>query len=495
MSPWDRLRAAAVSPAVALEAALGDPGGAQRRLLAALVARHATTEFGRSHRFAEIDGLDAFRAAVPVRPPDAFGEWIARMAAGETGILTVDRPVAYEETGGTSAGAKLLPLTPAALAAFRAAVLPWLGDLARRRPGVTRGPAYVTISPATRSARTTPDGTPIGLSDAAYLGADLAEAFVALLAVPPEVARLADVDDWRRATLARLIEAEDVAFVSVWSPTFFLDLVDALPREAEHLASVLSPPARRRIARALSTSTLDTTTLWPRLDTISCWADGPSAPHARRLADRCPQAWIEPKGLLATESAITLPFGDDDEGRVPALTSAVIEFVDVNGGVHLADELERGATYEVVLTTPGGLWRWAIGDRVVCVGHRGATPRLVFLGRSGLVGDLVGEKLDEAFVAGVLARLDRPAALVAHADPPRWELWIDAIDIDPEAAAREIDAALRADPQWAHARDLGQLPPLVGRSKPGFVAARAEARARAGRRLGVEKPAAIVLDP
>lgn len=494
MNPWDRLTAAAAEPTAAFEAALIDPGGAQRRLLATLIVRHTETEFGRAHRFAEIDGWDAFRAAVPMRPPEAFRGRIDRMAAGETGLLTVDRPIAFEETGGTSAGAKLVPLTAAALVAFRAAVLPWLADLARRRPAVTRGRAYVTISPATRPARTTADGTPIGLSDAAYLGSDLAEAFAALLAVPAEIARIADVDDWRRATLAHLVEAEDLAFVSVWSPTFLLDLVDALPREAERLAPVLSPAARRRLARALSAPGLDTTVLWPRLDTVSCWADAASAPFARRLAERCPQAWIEPKGLLATESAITVPFGGD-EGRLPALTSAVIEFVDANGDAHLADDLAPGAAYEVVLTTPGGLWRWAIGDRVACVGRRGPVPRLVFLGRSGEVGDLVGEKLDEAFVAGVLARLGRPAALVAHVAPPRWELWIDADDLDPEAAARRVDTALRANPQWAHARDLGQLPALVGRAKPGFFAARAETRARAGRRLGVEKPTAIVVDP
>lgn len=500
MSFWERARRSAAAPVAALEEALADPGTAQRRLLAELIARHAETEFGRAHGFSRIADWEDWKARVPVRRPDEFRGWIDRMAAGEGNILTVDAPVAFEETGGTSAGAKLVPLTPPSLEAFRAAVLPWLADLARRRPAVASGSAYVSISPVTRQPRSTPSGVSVGLPDAAYLGEELGSAFVSQLAVGPEVAAIADVEDWRLATLRSLVERDDLTFVSVWSPTFLLDLVVALPRLAERLSSMLTAPARGRLVAALSAPGLSTREIWPRLDTISCWTDAASAPHARRLADLCPQAWIEPKGLLATESAITLAYRGGDRspegpGCLPALTSAVLEFVDDGGGVHLCDDLRPGSVYDVVLTTPGGLWRWAIGDRLACVGFDGAAPRLEFRGRSGLVGDLVGEKLDEAFAASVLSTLGVPAALVARPDGPVWELWLDDGTIDPIAAALRVDVALRVNPQWAYARDLGQLAPLVGLARPGFLAARAETRARAGHRLAVEKPSAILLDP
>ncbi len=500
MSFWEHAKREAAAPTAALETALADPGAAQRRLLASLVARHAETAFGRTHGFAQISDWESWCTAVPVRRPDEFRGWIDRTAAGEGNLLSVDPPVAFEETGGTSAGAKLVPLTARALDAFRAAVLPWLADLARRRPAVTRGSAYVSISPVTRPPRETAGGLPVGLPDAAYLGEDLGEGFVSQLAVGPDVAAISDVEDWRLATLRALVEHHDLAFVSVWSPTFFLDLVEALPRLADRLRPMLSPSARGRLVAALSAPGLVTREIWPRLDTISCWTDAASAPHARRLAERCPQAWIEPKGLLATESAVTLAYrgvgrSPDVRGCLPALTSAVLEFVDEAGGVHLCDDLRVGSVYDVVLTTPGGLWRWAIGDRLACVGLDGEAPRLEFRGRSGLVGDLVGEKLDEAFVASVLSTLGVPAALAARPDLPGWELWLDVAEIDAADAARRMDAALRANPQWAYARDIGQLPPLVGVSRPGFVTERAETRARTGRRFAVEKPVALLLDP
>lgn len=70
-----------------------------------------------------------------------------------------------------------------------------------------------------------------------------------------------------------------------------------------------------------------------------------------------------------------------------------------------------------MITTAGGLYRYDLGDQIRCIGHQGATPRLVFEGRAGLVSDLVGEKLNEAFVAGVIARLPVAATLVPIAEP------------------------------------------------------------------------------
>ncbi len=489
---WRRLVEAAQEPARALEQAIGDPRTAQVGLLKSILAENATTEFGQKHDFAKLRTADEFRAAVPIQPYDAFRPLIERIANGESHVLTRDPVIAFEETGGTSGGGKLIPYTARSLAAFGAAVLPWLADLARRRPAAVAGSAYVSISPATRSAKCTASGIPIGLaSEAAYLGQDLAEAFCAILAVPPQVGAIPDMEEWRLATLSHLVERDDLGFVSVWSPTFFLELIEALPSHADRL--VLSPAARKRLAQYLSRPAAGTTCLWPRLDTISCWTDASSAAFARRLASACPRAAIEPKGLMATEAAITLPWGGG-AGGIPALNSAYLEFADANGRTRLADELAVGESLRVIVTTAGGLYRYDMGDRVRCVGHIGATPRLVFEGRADLVSDMVGEKLNEAFVARALAALGVAAALAPRSEPkPHYELWLDA-EQAPEQAGERIDAALRGNPQYAYARDLGQLGPVIALARPGFSARRNEERARAGWRLGDMKPAAIVLE-
>jgi len=378
---------------------------------------------------------------------------------------------------------------------FRAAVLPWLASLTRRRPGVTAGPAYVSTSPATRPVRQLPSGIPIGLpSEAAYLGADLVPVFLSLLAVPPDVAAIPNVGAWRLTTLRHLVEHENLSFVSIWSPTFFLELIEALPRVGDALSRILGGRARRRLEEATQGGRIDTTTLWPKLDTISCWADGSSSGFAARLAALCPQAVIEPKGLLATEAAITLPWGSGP-GAVPALSSAFVEFVDTSGVPLLAHELAVNANYRVAVTTAGGLYRYDMGDLVRCVGCAEKVPRLTFLGRAALVSDMVGEKLEEAFVAGIFADLGLIAALVPRSGPvPHYELWFDEAARKPEGAAAVVESRLRANPQYRHARDLRQLGPLVILHKPGFSARRNEARATAGARLGDLKHTAILLE-
>lgn len=489
---WRSILAAAAPEHARFQRALAAPRDAQLAMLGAILAANRDSEFGRAHGFAAIRDLADYRRAVPIAGYEAFAPPIARIAAGEAGVLSTAPAVAFEETGGTASGGKLVPYTAQGLADFRRTVLPWLADLATRRPAALAGPAYVTISPATRAPRTTPGGAPIGLhSDAAYLGDALAPAFAALLAVPPEVGAITDFDDWQAATLAALVAAESLAFISLWSPTFLLALLDALPARAEAVMAALNPPARRRLAAALASSVSDTARLWPRLDCISCWRDGASAPYAARLAALFPHATIENKGLLATEAAMTVPWGDG-EGAVPALTSALLEFVGADGEARLCDELAVGESYALVVTTASGLYRYAIGDVVECVAIEGAAPRLRFAGRAGVTSDLVGEKLTEAFAASALAGLPCPAQLAARADPPGYVLLLDSDDAQAAALAAPVEARLCDNPQYAYARKLGQLAPLGVEPRPGLAAQAIHRGLAAGRRIGNLKPVALL---
>jgi hypothetical protein len=207
---------------------------------------------------------------------------------------------------------------------------------------------------------------------------------------------------------------------------------------------------------------------------------------------------VQPKGLLATEAVVTIPW---QHANPLAITSHYFEFIDDDGNVRGAHELERGRAYEVVVTNGGGLWRYRLGDVVECTGHLQATPSLRFLGRAGHVSDMRGEKISEAFAAVVLSQLwdrnGRPAYAALRArnadESAGYELLVssDWTASSLSTLALRAEAALAANPHYAAARRLGQLDPLIAVAVS-TDAASDELRSST-RRLGDTKPALLIV--
>ena len=510
MTGWAAILRAAQAERDTFRQACVQPRATQLALLKRILERGAASAFGRAHGFEGLDSLAAFRRQVPVRGYDGFKPWIDRVAAGEGAVLTAEPVIAFEETGGSRSGRKLVPYTQASLQGFRSAVLPWLGDLAEQRPATFAGRAYVAISPAVRAPRITAGGIPIGMpSESAYLGEDLMAALESMLALAPQ--GVVDIDCWRFVTLRSLLTAADLSFVSVWSPTFLLSLVQALPALLEPLArslhdgasegsAIQSPafapdPARARlISTAAARDPIDTRRIWPQLCTVSAWADGASRPYAQRLREMFPHAQLQPKGLLATEGAVSIPWSGPD-GAVPALTSAFLEFIGDDGGVLLCDELCEGEGYRVVMTTPGGLYRYDLGDRLRCRELHDGLPRLEFIGRAGVATDIVGEKLTEDFVADVLSRVDVRACLAPRATAtPFYELLVEAPRDNVRLIAASVEQRLRENPRYAYARAIGQLGPVVPRAVERLLDRYMDFEADRGRRLADIKPPILIDD-
>ena len=482
-----------------------NPGDSQAALLSRILDTNAQTRFGREHRFSEIRSADEFRSRVPVRSYEEFRPWIDQLVAGQSNILTHEPVIAFEETGGSTSGGKLIPYTASSLLCFRAAVLPWLADLADRRPGAVAGKAYVAVSPATRVPRMI-GALPVGLpSEGAYLGADLIPAFLRVLATPPGVAAITDVAQWRHATLASLLACPNLTIVSIWSPTFFIGLLEALPRLAESLLKTLrdgtGPNAPlscdaarlRAIETAIARSPIDTPLLWPNLDTISAWGDGASRPYARQLQDMLPHALLQPKGLLTTEGAVTTPHSSSR--LVPALTSAFLEFIDDAGTSKLCTELNAGDSYRIVMTNAGGFYRYDLGDMLRCHGYDGPVPLLEFLGRD-ITSDLVGEKLSEHFVCDVLADVESPVFLAPCPAPqPHYELIVETrYAASPQRIAAVVEDRLRANPQYDYARRMGQLAPMTVQPVDRLIERYFTYETNRGRRLADIKPPALLRD-
>jgi GH3 auxin-responsive promoter len=453
--------------------ALAEPEAVQRSLLRRYLKDNAGTAFGRAQGFASIRTAEEYRERVPLMSGEDLAPWVERIAAGESGVLTRSSVRALEPTSGSSAAAKLIPYTAELQREIRRAVAPWIVDLYGRRPRLALGSAYWSITPLALDDERPAGPVRVGFEeDSQYLGGLWSRLADATLAVPGSVRHLRDPDAFRHATLRHLLRHRDLTVISVWHPSFLLLLMEALPR--------LSPESPGRI--------------WPRLGLISCWGDAHAALSLPELARAFPGVEIQPKGLLATEGFVTLPFA----GRWPlAIRSHFFEFLSEDGGgSRFAWELEEGGIYSVALTTGGGLYRYRLQDRVRVEGFVERTPSLRFLGKEGHVSDLRGEKLHESFVAGTLARVFErvgmaPRFAMLAPDGNEYVLYLES-EMVPVGLADEIDAELSANPGYRLCRALGQLAAVrIQKLGPGAYGRYLEECRRRGQRWGDVKPLAL----
>jgi hypothetical protein len=449
---------------------IGGLAARQENWLFDCLHRNRGTDYGKQYHFDKIRSIGDFRERVPIISYDDVEPFILRMSDGEADVLFAGMPVAFERTGGSTRGSKLIPYSPQSLRDFQAALLPWLSNSVQQF-GITSGTAYFSISPATRQADVLTGGLSIGLPDGAYLGDEALSEFAQISAVPAWVGSLNDVAQWQLATLYWLLRRDDLALISVWSPTFMLTLLDALERRSEELSSLLQtggaldghalspdPGALARLRQF--TASGNASCLWPNLKLVSCWADASSRSFFEQLRQRLSRAAFQGKGLLSTEGVVTVP----DRAGLPILAqdSGYFEFLADSGDLCPGNEVIEGETYEVVMTTSGGLYRYRTGDCVICEGFANEIPVLRFSGRKGLTCDIVGEKLDEGFVLSCLEDVTGFCMLVpVRAPESRYMLVVDKQYEHESAALIDlIEARLFRNPQYAYARNIGQLDKL-----------------------------------
>jgi hypothetical protein len=509
--------------------ALAHPAEAQHARLRQIIAANATCEIGQRYDFAAIRSAEEYQRRLPLVTYEDLSPVINRMAAGESNLLTSAPIKLFEPSSGSTSAAKLIPYTAALQREFQAGLAAWIGNLFGQMPKLIGGPAYWSLTPLTSGKQSTTAGIPIGFEeDSAYLGL-VGSLVESTLAVPNAVKLVGEMATFRYVTLRHLVATPALRIMSVWNPTFLTLLLDALVEWWEplmddlahgtltldnaldtHLYARLSArlrpnPGRAKQLRAFDPRQPETlASLWPRLALISCWADGPSARFAGELAARLPHVKMQPKGLLATEAMVSLPWigiPTGAEGGVLALTSHFLEFVDEAGKVHLAHELQKGSLYSVLVTTGGGLYRYQLHDQVEVVGRVLATPCIRFVGKSDRVSDWFGEKLNEQFVARCLEtlwtrrQLSPRFALVAPTELPggfAYTLYIEADEkSECESLSVEFDALLRESFHYDYCRRLGQLAQARVRVvQDGAATYVATCQAR-GMKLGNIKPALL----
>lgn len=458
-----------------LHRSLHDPERAQRARLAKILELVADQPYGQSLGLKRTMSAEALTRVAPVVRYDDLEPWIARMARGERQILSAAGVTMFERSSGSSAASKLIPYNAALLAEFAEATQAWLFDLFWHRPALIGKGSYWSISPVTQARQKSEGGIDIGVEDdTEYFNPLTRWALKQMMVAPSELAREVSFERWRHRTLLHLLEAERLGFVSIWNPTFWTLLMSYAEQHIGALIDGLSAPRARAVARSLDAhGDFSPEHIWPHLGLISMWADASARHFLPELRGWLPTTELQPKGLLATEGVITIPWSAA-RANLLAIQSHFYEFIELGSGdqaTRYAWQLELGKEYSPLLTTSAGLVRYELRDVVRCVGHHHKTPLLRFEGKLDRTSDLCGEKLNARQVEGAITQASRAlpykfALLAPSRTPaPHYRLYIEpkarCSSASLEQLRQDLEASLEQNHHYAQCKTLGQLGPLV----------------------------------
>ncbi|MFA6216705.1 MAG: GH3 auxin-responsive promoter family protein [Candidatus Omnitrophota bacterium] len=490
---------------------------AQKKVLLRIIKRNRGSVFGKEHGFASLGGIADYQARVGVRTYDLYKGYIDCIAEGRQEILTSDPVLLLEPSSGSTAGPKYIPYNLRLYEEFKNGLSPWIFDLLSKRKRLLLGSAYWSISPITK-ADNKGSTIPVGFGDdAAYFGKLPGRLLNTILSVPFLVSRIEDGESYKYVTLYFLLRDRNLAFISVWNPSFLMLLLEPLEKWSLQLikdierGTVTLPEnsnaglkealikkcyrdrkraeeLRRILAHDYAQETGITGTktmcerIWPNLSLISCWGDSHAALHVNEIRRLFPNIEIQPKGLLATEGIVSFPL-IGESGAALSIRSHFFEFIELKDRYEnstdavytkLAHQLEKGKLYSIVMTTGGGLYRYRLQDIIQVVGYKNQCPLARFISKESNISDVAGEKLNEFHVAAILKEAFNKYSLepvffllaperVVKKQAYFYALFLELKENNPGydhclfSLAQDLEKRLEENYHYAHCINLGQL--------------------------------------
>ena len=407
--------------------ACADPRAAQDQVLQRILSDNAGTRFGAAHRFGSIAGFDDYRRAVPVQTYEDLREAIELQEATGAPYLTASKPVYYNQTSGTVAEPKNIPLTKAGLARIQRLQRLAAYTLSRRTSAL--GGKVFVVSGAAHEG-TMPAGTPFG-SASGLLYASQGKLLRRRYVLPASVSDIADYDA-RYLAMAVLGAADaSVTTMATANPSTFIRLMDVFNASADVVLDAVAtgrlpagcrpeghsdvpsfradPGRASALRRRLETAgRLTYADIWSDLRAVVTWTGGSCGLAIERLqpmlTDGCP---VFELGYLASEVSGTVNIDPLDGSCVATLQDNFFEFADRDDWEAAADDpdrglqtgtladLEAGRDYYVIVTTADGLYRYDMNDIVRVTGFVDRTPVLSFVQKGKGVTSITGEKLYE----------------------------------------------------------------------------------------------------
>ena len=401
-----------------------DCAAVQEAVLMDILRANAQTEYGRKHHFDRIAGVRDYRETVPVIVWEDVRESIDRMLNGEEDLLFPGSAVYFFRTSGTTGAAKFIPESAAEAAARK--VTNRLRYAERVLASSLRSTSCIFAMFSRSSDVMTPCGIPAGNSSGHTAGA-VGGRISRRYAYTPRLVEELEGNELYYTMMRLALTHRDVSMVSVNNARMLSMLVRLAEENAPMLIAdirsgtnryPLSDEVRRIEEKALRPNPRRADELerlyrrkqftpryyWKDLALASFWLGGSVGVFVDEVRPLLPEGTcFMDVGYGASEAKINIPLTPDRAAGPLSIFSGFFEFIPEEGGKPLlAHELEDGKTYEIMLTTYGGLYRYRIEDYVRVEGFTGTTPNICFLTKSSDVANLVEEKIAGALLANAV---------------------------------------------------------------------------------------------
>jgi hypothetical protein len=417
----------------------------------------------------------------------------------------------FTTTSGSTGQPKLIPVTKTTQRNHRQLTRFWYHRALLDHPDLFSGKLLGVVSPSIEGR--TAGGIPFGAASGLIYQSSpswIKNAY----ATPYEIGGVKDFEAKYYLTM-RLALEQDITFFGTPNPSTILKLVESASRTKDEiikdirdgtLSSRCDLPSKLRAALAgrlvknlarakrlesliKSDGTIRPKEYWPRLQLIGCWKGGTVGTRLQEFARWFAKATpVRDLGYMASEAQMTLPISDSGSAGILAINENFYEFIpeseitSPSPTILNCAELEQGASYYLILTTSGGLYRYDINDVIRVVGFFNRTPLVEFVRKGRDVTNITGEKLHVNQVIQAMAQAQIAAGIaVQHfrvcADVEKslyaFSVEFDGVLPDQRQWSRmleQLDSCLRGlNVEYAQKRDSHRLgAPIFNVMKPGW---------------------------
>jgi len=184
--------------------------------------------------------IEKFQNKIPIVNYEDIKEFVEKEKSGENNVLLSDKIKLFELTSGSTSDVKYIPYTEKFLKSYMNGVFAWIYNLYQNNKRLFFGSSYWSVSPILKREAVTSGGIRVGIEDDTSYFDKVSGFFLnKLFTVPKEIKNIQNMEDFLLITAVFLLLSENLAMISVWSPSFLMILLDFIEKNHRGICQIV----------------------------------------------------------------------------------------------------------------------------------------------------------------------------------------------------------------------------------------------------------------